>query len=243
VISKADIKHIRSLRRKKFRDQHQLFIVEGHKMLNAAITHRPELIKVIYTTSPEAFEAASDHEIISISSKTMDQISSLRSPQSVITICKKPRPRAVNAPLILALDTIQDPGNMGTILRLAAWFGIDDIVASEGCADIYNPKVVQASMGAIFTINTVVHELNNYLAEINQPIFGAVLEGENIYKQDLPTSGVILMGNEGNGINEALLPLISHPISIPKIGVGESLNVAMATGIVLSEFRRATLED
>jgi len=238
VISKADIKHIRSLQRKKFRDQHQLFAVEGHKMLDAAITHRPELIKGIYTTAPEAFEHASDHQIISISSKTMDQISSLRSPQSVITICKQPESRAINAPLILALDTIQDPGNMGTILRLAAWFGIDNIVASEGCADIYNPKVVQASMGAVFTVNTVVHDLNNYLSETDQPIFGAVLEGENIYQQDLPRSGVILMGNEGNGINETLLPLISHPVSIPKIGSGESLNVAMATAILLSEFKR-----
>lgn len=238
MISKADIKHIRSLQRKKFRDQHQCFVIEGYKMLKAALAHRPELVETIYTTDPRQLSDIEDHTIIPISDKVLQQISSLRNPQSVIAICRKPDEVSIDAPLILALDTIQDPGNMGTILRLAAWFGIEHIVASEGCADIFNPKVVQASMGGVFTVNLRTCDLKHYLSETNQPIFGAVLEGKNIYQEDLPPRGIILMGNEGNGIDNNLLPLISHPVSIPKIGSGESLNVAMATGILLSEFKR-----
>lgn len=238
MISKADIKHIRSLQRKKFRDQHSEFVIEGFKLLEEVIHLNPSLINIVYTTAPGEIKREKDLNVVEVSPKELSQISSLRSPQPFVSICKKLDLNIIDSPLVLALDDIQDPGNMGTILRLAAWFGIDDIIVSQGCVDIYNPKVVQASMGGVFTVNVTPTDLKTYLSETNKPVFGALLEGKNIYKEALPKEGVILMGNEGNGISEELLPLISRPISIPKFGSGESLNVAMATGILLSEFRR-----
>jgi TrmH family RNA methyltransferase len=239
VISKADIKHIRSLQRKKFRDQHQEFVIEGRKLLDEAIEHAPEFVKTIYTSEPENIKNVSNLEVVKISNKELDQISSLKSPQPFVTICRKSIENNIESHLILALDDIQDPGNMGTILRLSAWFGIKDVILSEGCVDIYNPKVVQASMGAIFTVNSVVRNLETFMHDNNLPVFGAVLGGKNVYTEKLPQSAILLMGNEGNGINEKLLNQISNPISIPKYGSGESLNVAMATSILLSEFRRS----
>lgn len=239
MISKADIKHIRSLQRKKFRDQHQEFIIEGIKLLDEALKHQPALIKTIYSSDPDLLKNTAGLEIVEISKKELNQISSLKSPQPFVTVCRKNSEHEIDSSLILALDDIQDPGNMGTILRLAAWFGIKDIVVSEGCVDIYNPKVVQASMGALFTINTVQRDLDSYLAQEELPVFGALLEGENVYEQELPKHGVLLMGNEGNGIRPELLKHISNPLCIPKFGAGESLNVAMATSILLSEFKRS----
>lgn len=239
MISKADIKYIRSLQRKKFRDQHQEFVIEGQKLLDEALEHAPEFIKTIYTSQPEDIKHLNDLEIVEISNKELGQISSLRSPQPFITVCRKSIENNIESSLVLALDDIQDPGNMGTILRLSAWFGIKDVILSEGCVDIYNPKVVQASMGAVFTVNTVITDLETFINDHELPVFGAVLEGENVYSQKLPQSAILLMGNEGNGISEKLLDQISNPISIPKYGSGESLNVAMATSILLSEFRRS----
>lgn len=239
MISKADIKHIRSLQRKKFRDQHNEFVIEGQKLLNEALEHKPELIKTIYTSDLDQVEIKADLNIVEISNKELSQISSLRSPQPFATVCRKNSEEEIDSSLILALDDIQDPGNMGTILRLAAWFGIKDIVVSEGCVDIYNPKVVQASMGAIFNLNIVQRDLDSFLQEQDLPVYGALLEGENVYQQKLPQHAIILMGNEGNGIHSGLIKHISIPLSIPKFGSGESLNVAMATSILLSEFKRS----
>lgn len=238
MISKADIKHIRSLQRKKYRDLNEEFIIEGKKLLEEAINHQPSSIKTIYTTDPTLMENETVANVVEINNKELSQISSLRSPQPFVTVCHKNAKYEVESSLILALDDIQDPGNMGTILRLSAWFGIRDIVISEGCVDIYNPKVVQASMGAIFTLNIVQRNLESFLSQQELPIFGAVLDGINVYQQQLPQEAILLMGNEGNGIHSELLKHISHPLSIPKFGYGESLNVAMATSIILSEFKR-----
>lgn len=239
MISKEKIKHIRSLQRKKHRDIHQQFVIEGAKMIKEAIDYAPESIIEIYGTSPLPFKLPNSIPFHEINSKELSQLSSLKTPQPQIALCTY-LPRPTHRPnFLIALDTIQDPGNFGTILRLASWFGVNYIMASKDTVDLYNPKVSQASMGAIFTVNVVYVDLSEELKNTDLPIYGAVLEGENVYKKELKREGIILMGNEGNGIHQDILPFVSSPITIPKFGHGESLNVAMATAIILSEFTRS----
>ncbi len=238
MISKAHIKQLRALQQKKFREEQNRFVIEGFKLLTEAIQYDQELIETVYTTKPQDLNKYPSLNVQEISTKELSQISSLRSPQPFFTVCKKPESQLINCKLEIVLDTIQDPGNLGTILRLAAWFGIEQVVLSENCVDLFNPKVIQASMGAIFTVNTVEVQIEKYLSKSEKPVFGAVMNGVNVYEQKLPESGILLMGNEGNGIHAALEKYISTPLSIPKFGAGESLNVAMATGILLSEFKR-----
>lgn len=238
TLSKEQIKRILALHKKKFRDENKLFIIEGHKIIQEAIKHLPECIQTIYSTSPENYTDAS-FEVISITDNQLKKISTLKHPQRDIAICHYiKRDKLPQSKLKIALDQIQDPGNMGTIIRLAAWFGIDEIIASKNTVDCYNPKVIQATMGAIFNVNVVYQDLKPYLEESKLPIYGALLEGENVYKTQIQKESILLMGNEGNGISDELTGLISHPITIPRFGTGESLNVAMATGIFLSEFCR-----
>jgi len=237
-LSKEQIKRIQMLHKKKFRDESKLFIIEGRKIIDEAIKYNPDCIQTVYSVSPERF-TNSKVQIVEIENKDLKKISSLKHPQGDLAIChylgNKP---TTESKLKIALDQIQDPGNMGTIIRLAAWFGVDEIIASQDTVDCYNPKVIQATMGAIFNVKISYCELKPYLEQSKLPVYGALLEGENIYKSNLQKEGVLLMGNEGNGISNELIPLVSHPITIPRFGTGESLNVAMATGILLSEFSR-----
>jgi TrmH family RNA methyltransferase len=196
------------------------------------------MINVIYTSAPLNPQPVHKIKCVEITNKELGQISTLKNPQPVLAVCRKKEPLEISEKVILALDDVQDPGNMGTILRLAAWFGIRDLIVSAGCADIYNPKVIQASMGGIFHVNVVQNDLKSFLGKTTKPIYGAVMDGKNIYHEKLSEEAIILMGNEGKGISENLLKKVNKPISIPKIGKGESLNVAMATGIILSEFTR-----
>lgn len=238
-LSKNKIKWIRSLQQKKHRDELGLFLVEGEKMVNEALEFAHENIEFIAHTKD--FQLKSSRiESIEINETELNQISSLKTPNKVVAVLKKSNftlPKE-SKQLIIALDGVQDPGNMGTILRIADWYGISDIVCSESTVDCFNSKVVQASMGAIFRIKIHYTELNNWLKKSELPIYGALLEGDNIYKKETLQNGILLMGNEGNGISSDLLPSIDNPISIPRFGKAESLNVAVATGILVSEFFR-----
>ena len=237
-ISKEQIKRILALHKKKYRDENKRFIIEGRKIIEEAIRYKPDCIQTIYSTSPESF-TQSNSDIIQITSKDLKKISTLKHPQGDLAICRYLESETTGqSKLKIALDQIQDPGNMGTITRLAAWFGVEEIIASTDTVDCYNSKVIQATMGAIFNVKITYCELKPYLERTKLPVYGALLDGENIYTANLQQEGVLLMGNEGNGISDELIPLISHPITIPKFGTGESLNVAMATGILLSEFCR-----
>lgn len=237
-LSKEHIKRILSLHKKKFRDENRLFIIEGRKIIKEAIQKKPEYIQTVYSTSTENYSSP-QFEVVNITTNEIKKISTLKHPQGDLAICKYLEDKGeTQSKFKIALDQIQDPGNMGTIIRLAAWFGVDEIIASPDTVDCYNPKVIQATMGAIFNVKITYCELKPYLEQTKLPVYGALLEGENIYKSNLQKEGVLLMGNEGNGISKELIPLISHPITIPKFGTGESLNVAMATGILLSEFCR-----
>lgn len=231
TLSTANMKLIRSLKDKKFRDELGLFVVEGEKLVEEAVQSGFK-IEQLYR-SEEIGEAA------------MERISLLNSPSTALAVVRKRQEtdgfRLKQGALYIALDAIRDPGNLGTILRIADWFGIDGVIASRDTVDIYNPKVVQSTMGAIFRVD--FHYCN--LAEVlpGAEVFGTFLSGEDIYKADLQSSGprVIVIGNESNGISPAIGKYCTRKITIPSFANGkgsESLNAAVATAIAVSEFRR-----
>ena len=235
-LSKNKIKWIRSLRQKKNRDAEGVFIVEGHKMVSEILENWTNLVELICTSNDQLNTEIS---CFLTDEKTMKELSSLSTPPSVIAIVKKPTFSPKDEGLILALDSIQDPGNMGTIIRTADWFGVEKIVCSKTTVDIFNPKVIQSSMGSLFRVQVEYCDLEEYLKSNQRPIYGALLEGENVYQESLDSSGVLVMGNEGNGISPEIQQLITSPVHIPGKGKAESLNVAIATAVLLSEFSRS----
>lgn len=236
TLSKNKIKWIRSLRLKKNRDLEQLFIVEGEKMVLELVSKHPELIDCIVSNNRDFSYNGS---LFYADNKSMSQISSLKTPNQLLAVVKKNIKQSKESKFILVLDGVQDPGNMGTILRTADWFNIDEIICSENTVDIYNSKVVQSSMGAIFRIPTTYCNLVQYLQDSKHRVYGALLEGDNIYSKTFKREGIIIMGNEGKGISEEVKPFIKESIHIPRFGESESLNVAVSTAIILSEFSRS----
>jgi TrmH family RNA methyltransferase len=253
MISKNKIKFISSLHLKKARDKENLFIIEGEKIIKefleagmhlkilAATTEFISALPSFTLKQIENIEVASDNEL--------KQMSSLKTPHNALAVLNKLyNENEDNLPekLSVALDCIQDPGNLGTIIRAAAWFGIDTILCSNDCVDVYNPKVVQASMGALLHVKVYYTDLTKYFKNINEiPVYGALLEGNTIYNQPIDNKGIILLGNESKGISDKLLPFITHKITIPganslKPGI-DSLNAGMAASIIFSEFYRRTL--
>lgn len=239
-LSKNQIKWVRSLQQKKQRDAEGVFVAEGHKCVEE-LQGAFELVLLVTPDNATEVEIA--------------QMSNLRTPQGMIGVFKRrgdeakgERQKARGEELVVALDGVQDPGNLGTIIRTCDWFGIHDIYCSKDTADCYNPKVVQATMGALARVRVHYIDLAPWLAEVskaNIPIYGTLLEGENMYQEGAIADkhkGVIIMGNEGNGISPYIRERITHPIRIPSYPenaeTSESLNVGIATAIVLAEFRR-----
>lgn len=238
-VSKNKIKEIKSLQQKKFRDELGLFVIEGVKMVEEAIRSIPNSIQCLVHTSDYVIAESHPFPVYLADSKSLVQCSSLQTPNKVLIVVKQFQTSPKNVPLTIVLDGIQDPGNMGTILRLADWFGVQQLICSTDTVDLYNPKVVQASMGAILRIPVTFCNLTEYLKHSTAKVYGALLEGKNIYKESLSKeNAIILMGNEGKGISDKVQKFITHPITIPKFGEAESLNVSIATGIILSEFFR-----
>ena len=240
MVSKNQIKLITSLQQKKYRIVNQLFFAEGVKVIQELLESDFELDH-LYTTQND-FEEVLINKKTLIHENDLKKISALTSPNSCLAVFKMPAEREiVESGLIIALDSIRDPGNLGTILRLCDWFGIHQIVCSKETVDIYNPKVVQATMGSITRVNVKYIDLNDFLSRTKLPVFGTFMDGANIYKESLPQEGIIVMGNEANGISDELEGIIQNRLSIPRFGdlkKTESLNVATATAIILSEFRR-----
>jgi TrmH family RNA methyltransferase len=237
-LSKNKVKWIRSLSLKKNRDELGLYIVEGEKMCLELIQNYADQVVLLAHTSAFNCELTSAETIL-VTTKELEQISLLKTPNNVLAIVKKPINKVgLVSPdeLIIALDGIQDPGNLGTIMRIADWFGIKKIICSIETVDCFNPKVVQATMGAIFRVNCQYTDLFAYLSKSKSPIYGADLEGENLFEQSKLTPGIIVMGNEGNGLSDEIRSIIQHKLFIPKFGNAESLNVSVATGIIVSSF-------
>ncbi len=239
MITRAEILDIKSLATKQGREEMGAFIAEGEKLVGE-IRNSSLRIRRILQTKP----IFSEGEIIS--EKDMERISQLKTANSVLAVVELPSCNLADVKpaknLVLALDRVQNPGNLGTIIRLADWFGISDIVCSEDTADCFNPKVVQATMGAILRVRVHYTNLAQWLSKQNTTIYGTFLEGENIYSAQLGTTGVIVMGNEGQGISAEVAETVSHKLLIPPYPAdrcgSESLNVAIATAVICSEFRR-----
>ena len=255
MISKQQIKDIHSLRLKKYRDQNNIFVAEGPKVVGELLTSFP----CIYIGATESWIDDNIHLLHAnvkydvLTDDELNKASLLEAPQQVIGIFERktallPTHTDLQGELCLALDHVQDPGNMGTILRIASWFGIKDIVCSSDCADIYSPKVVQATMGALGRVNVAsCGSLAKYISDIitvnhDIPVYGTFLDGGNIYQANLSSNGLIVMGNEGNGISSEVSRIINKRLYIPPFPAGtpsiESLNVGVATAIVCAEFRR-----
>lgn len=236
MLSKNQIKNITRLKQKKYRQQEGLFIAEGGKVIKEFLNSTFKLVD-LFTT--ETFNV--ENESI-ISEADLKKISCLTTPNTALAIFKMPDAKALkNEGLILALDDIRDPGNLGTIIRLCDWFGIKQLVCSHKTVDCYNPKVVQATMGSLTRVKIVYTDLSVYLKAINLPVFGAFMEGKNVYQTNLPKAGILVLGNEANGISSIIEACVTDKISIPRFGdlqATESLNVATAGAILLSEFRR-----
>ena len=230
ALSKNKIKWIRSLRLKKNRDAEALFIVEGTKMVQEILAGDYVHVECLVTTD-ESFD--SETLAFHTDDSTMKTISGLSTPGTLLAVIRKPEFKAEAVAWTLALDGVQDPGNMGTIIRTADWFGIKEIICSQNTVDCFNPKVIQSTMGSIFRVSVRYENLEEYFNTDSRPIYGALLEGENMHAITSPKEGILLMGNEGNGISSELIAAISHPIHIPGKGGAESLNVAVATGILL----------
>lgn len=241
-VTKAEIAFLRSLAKKRVRDQEGLYIIEGPRLVEEAL-EAGQTFRYLFATE-EFLHLPNSRQA---SPTEIERMSSLRTPQGVLGVLERaPRelPIELGEELTLVLDRVQDPGNLGTILRIADWFGIREVVCSPETADCYNPKVVQASMGALFRVNVSYAELQPLLESVAEgvDIYGTYLEGENIYEAELGNRGVIVMGSEGAGISAELESTINRKLYIPPFPAErptvESLNVAVATAIICSEFRR-----
>ena len=243
MISKNQLKFIRQLEQKKYRRREGLFVAEGTKVVGDLLQrYRPE---AVFATADWQAPAGITPQLVT--DDELRRISFLQHPQQVLALFPLPSvnslPSSVNSELSLALDGVQDPGNLGTIIRIADWFGISTIICSEDTVDAWNPKVVQATMGSIARVNIIYNNLLEFLDSLpaDFPVYGTFLDGDNIYTQELTHEGLIIMGNEGNGISDAVRAKVNRRLLIPDFHQGEtadSLNVAIATAITCSEFRR-----
>lgn len=239
MISKNRIRFIKSLEQKKIRQQEGLFVIEGEKMINEAIEWIPNYIDSIYYTKEFEFKNKPKNAIIEeVNENELKNISSLKTPNKALALCKFIHSSSTFSNYILALDGIQDPGNLGTILRMADWFGISHVICSNDTVDCYNPKVLQATMGAIFRVSVTYISLEDFFDQNNKPVYGALLEGANLFQENFQKEGVIILGNEGNGIRQNIKKYIDYPITIPRYGSAESLNVATAGAIILGSLFR-----
>ena len=249
MLSKTKIKQVRALTLKKFRDETNTFVAEGNKLVADML---PKFECELLIAKPSWMATQGDipaNELLVASDEDISKVSSLKSPQDVLAVFRRPAwlidDTDPKEQLVLALDGIQDPGNLGTIIRLADWFGIEHIVCSPDTADAFGPKVVQATMGALARVKVHYTNLCDYLREQagrQIPIYGTFLDGEDLYAKELSEAGIIIMGNEGNGIRKETEQLVTEKLYIPNYPkereTSESLNVAIATAVVCAEFRR-----
>lgn len=242
MLVKSQVKYIQSLSQKKVRDEEGLFVAEGPRLINELLTAGNAPLRQLFATAAWSNahpDAAQKHResLVEVTESELERISFLNTPNEVLGLFEKPLfEEDRQSPLILMLDTIQDPGNLGTIVRSADWFGITTIICSEDSADVFNPKVVQSTMGSIYRVQVIHTDLEQYLDQHpDLPLYVAVLEGKPIHEVPKPEKGILLIGNEARGVRPALLARKNRiAVTIPRIGEAESLNAAVATGILLS---------
>jgi len=240
MVSKNQIKLITGLHQKKYRQSNGLFFAEGVKVIAELLESHLEL-EHLYLTEPLFAEVPESVKSM-ITESDLKKISALSTPNNSLALFRIPDAQPIQQRgLIVVLDDIRDPGNLGTIIRLCDWFGITQLVCSTGTVDCYNPKVIQATMGSITRVQINYVDIAAFLEQTSLPIFGTFMDGTNIYKHNLPIEGIVIMGNEANGISSDIEKFVHERVCIPRFGKvlqTESLNVATATAIILSEFRR-----
>ncbi|KZN60805.1 RNA methyltransferase [Pseudoalteromonas luteoviolacea CPMOR-1] len=242
MLSKNQQKLVRALAQKKYRKQHGLYLVQGEKNVLELLQAGVEVQQVFATpqfisTHQTALKQCS---VTECDEQSLSKVSTLVSNNAALAIVPIPETKDIdNSGLVLALDGVSDPGNLGTIIRLADWYGLKQVVVSEDCADHLNPKVISATMGSFVRVNVVRTDLNQFLSQYDGPIYGAYLDGQSVHKTTFSVQGVLVMGSESHGIREQAGQYVNQPITIPAYGQAESLNVAMATGIILDNFRRS----
>lgn len=253
MLSKNKQKLIRSLDRKKNRDAEGLFLAEGPKLVTELLAHFRcrLLVGEPAVLSKVPFEANAVAERVEVTAEELARVSLQRAPQGVLAVFEKPQPVAAQSllhvacrSLCLALDGVQDPGNVGTIVRIADWWGIEHVICSHDTADVFAPKTVQSTMGALGRVGVHYTDLSAWLDALpaGTPVYGTLLDGDNLYESELTPHGIIVMGNEGNGLSSAVRERVSHRLLIPSFPpdrpTSESLNVAVATAVTCAEFRR-----
>ncbi|WP_131538158.1 TrmH family RNA methyltransferase [Pedobacter nototheniae] len=245
MLSKSQISFIKSLHQKKYRRENGLFIVEGIKSIKEFIHSSYQIHSIFYTSEQHNLlpKLAANINLFEVNNAELAKISTLQTPHGFLALVKfhenkKLNIKDLNGAFTLVLDGVQDPGNMGTIIRTADWFGFKNIICSEDTVEAYNPKTVQATMGSLARINVFYENLPALLAEVKIPVYGALLDGESIYKTKWKKEGLVILGNEGKGITEEIIKMIDHPVTIPRIGKAESLNVAVSAAIFCTEIVR-----
>ena len=239
MVTKSELKYIQSLSDKKVRLETGCFIAEGVKLVGEMIAAGYPLKAVYALDSWESPDASI--EVNRIEAFELEKMSLLQTPNQVLAVAMMPQKEQsldLTGQLTLVLDGIQDPGNMGTIIRTADWFGIRQIVASEDTADVYNQKVIGATMGSFMRVSVTYKNLADWMPTVKLPVYGALLEGENIFTTKAVKQGLLVLGSEGKGIRENILDLITYPVTIPKIGGAESLNAGIAAGIIVAQLTR-----
>jgi TrmH family RNA methyltransferase len=239
MVTKSELKYIQSLSDKKVRLETGCFIAEGVKLVGEMIAAGYPLKAVYALDSWESPDATL--EVTRIEAFELEKMSMLQTPNQVLAVAMMPQKKEtlnLAGPLTIVLDGIQDPGNLGTIIRTADWFGITQIVASEDTVDVYNPKVIGATMGSFMRVSVTYKNLADWMPTIKLPVYGALLEGENVFTIKTPQKGLLVIGSEGKGIRENILDFITHPVTIPKIGEAESLNAGIAAGIIVAQLTR-----
>jgi TrmH family RNA methyltransferase len=239
MVTKSELKYIQSLSDKKVRLETGCFIAEGVKLVGEMIAAGYPLKAVYALDSWDSPDTSI--EVTRIEAFELEKMSMLQTPNQVLAVAMMPQKEValdLAGQLTLVLDGIQDPGNMGTIIRTADWFGITQIVASEDTVDVYNPKVIGATMGSFMRVSVTYKNLQEWMPTVKLPVYGALLEGENIFTTNAVKEGLLVIGSEGKGIRENILDLITHPVTIPKIGGAESLNAGIAAGVIVAQLTR-----
>ncbi len=237
MLSKKEIKYIQSLCHKRKRDEDKVFVAEGPKLVTEILEGSYDVVGVYALQSWIDTNVTMAAPVTAISESELELISQLQTPNQVLVLARQRQvitEPVINGQLSLVLDGVQDPGNMGSIIRIADWFGINQLICSVDCADFYNAKVVQGTMGSIGRVYCWYKPLNEWLDGVNVPVYGALLQGDSVYKIQKPTEAILVIGNESKGIRDYILPFITNAVTIPRVGNAESLNAAVATGIILS---------
>lgn len=237
-VAVSEIKYVQSLRIKKFRQKYHHFVVEGDKAVQELLHSDWKVLTCYYRGDFNPTGKA--ERFVTVNGKEMERLSHHQSPQqalAVVEMMEGQMPASFTG-LQLYLDGIRDPGNLGTIIRIADWYGLNHIWCSEDTVDVYNPKCIDASMGSFLRVKVIVRNANQLLEESGVPSYAAIMNGENIHRSELPEDALLFIGNEGKGLSPDLIRGIQHPISIPRFGQAESLNAAIATAVLLDNFKR-----